>query len=151
MRLAESSRRILVKLLEGIYYHPIFVHFPQALFPVALASLLLHIATGNVVFENGASLMTIFGLAATPVTMVTGYIDWKIRYKGYMTPVFKIKIVTGFVLVGLSLAAVLLRTLFPETGLFPLSGVGWLRAALLAGCVASCVVEGHYGGKLVFH
>lgn len=151
MRLADSSRRILVKLLEGIYFHPILVHFPQALFPVAFASLLLYLATGNVAFENGASLMTIFGLAAAPVTMITGYIDWKIRYKGYMTSVFKIKIVTGFVLVGLSLAAVLLRALLPETGLFPLSGTGWLRAALLAGCVASCVVEGHYGGKLVFH
>jgi hypothetical protein len=68
-----------------------------------------------------------------------------------MTPVFKIKIVTGFVLIGLSLSAVLLRALVPEVARLPLSGMGWLRAMLLAGCVASCVVEGHYGGKLVFH
>jgi hypothetical protein len=46
---------------------------------------------------------------------------------------------------------VLLRILVPETARLPLSGLGWLRAGLLAGCVASCVVEGHYGGKLVFH
>ena len=136
---------------KGIYFHPIFVHFPQALFPVAFVSFLLYLVTGNVLFERGTYLMTIFGLLATPVTMITGYIDWKIRYKGYMTSVFKIKITTGFVLVGLSLSAVLLRTFVPEVSLLPLSGSGWLLAGLLAACVGSCVVEGHYGGKLVFH
>lgn len=136
---------------KGIYFHPIFVHFPQALFPVAFASFVLYLITGNVLFERGTYLMTVFGLIATPVTMLTGYIDWKVRYKGYMTPVFKIKIVTGFVLVGFSLSAVLLRTLVPDVSLLPLSGTGWLLAGLLAACVGSCVVEGHYGGKLVFH
>jgi len=141
----------LVKLPEGVYFHPIFVHFPQALFPVAFASFVLYLVTGNDLFERGTFLMMMFGLAATPVTMITGYIDWKVRYKGYMTPVFKIKIITGFVLIGLSLSAVLLRALVPEVALLPLSGMGWLRAGLLAACVGSCVVEGHYGGKLVFH
>lgn len=136
---------------KGIYFHPIFVHFPQALFPVAFASFLLYLLTGNVLFERGAYLMTIFGLVATPVTMITGYIDWKIRYKGYLTSVFKIKITTGFVLIGLSLSAVLLRTFVPEVSLLPLSGGGWLLTGLLAACVGSCVVEGHYGGNLVFH
>lgn len=140
-----------MKVPEGVYFHPVFVHFPQALFPVAFASFVLYLVTGNDLFERGTFLMMVFALAATPVTMITGYIDWKVRYKGYMTPVFKIKIVTGFVLVGLSLSAVLLRALVPEVAMLPLSGLGWLRAALLAGCVASCVVEGHYGGKLVFH
>lgn len=140
-----------MKVPQGLYFHPIFVHFPQALFPVAFASFVLYLATGESLFERGTYLMAAFGLVATPVTMITGYIDWKIRYKGYMTPVFKIKIVTGFVLVGLSLAAVLLRTLVPEIAALPLSGPGWLLAGLLAGCVGACVVEGHYGGKLVFH
>jgi uncharacterized membrane protein len=151
VRLAEYSRRDSVKVPEGVYFHPIFVHFPQALFPVAFASFVLYLVTGNDLFERGTFLMMVFALAATPVTMITGYIDWKVRYKGYMTPVFKIKIVTGFVLIGFSLSAVLLRALVPEVALLPLSGLGWLRAMLLACCVASCVVEGHYGGKLVFH
>lgn len=140
-----------MKVPEGVYFHPIFVHFPQALFPVAFASFVLYLVTGNDLFEKGTFLMIVFGLAATPVTMITGYIDWKVRYKGTMTPVFKIKIVTGFVLIGLSLSAVLLRALVPEVARLPLPGLGWLYAAQLAGCVASCVVEGHYGGKLVFH
>jgi uncharacterized membrane protein len=140
-----------VKLPEGIYFHPIFVHFPQALFPVAFASFVLYLASGEVLFERGTSLMVAFGLAAAPVTMITGYIDWKVRYKGYMTSVFRIKIATGFILIGLSLSAVALRALDPGVAQLPLSGLGWLRAAILAGCVGACVVEGRYGGKLVFH
>lgn len=140
-----------MEIPKTIYFHPIFVHFPQALFPAAFASFLLYLATGNVLFEKGSYLMTVFALVSIPVTMLTGYIDWKIRYKGYMTPVFKIKITTGFVLISLSFSAVLLRTLVPETALLPLSGKGWLLGGLLAACVGSCVVEGHYGGKLVFH
>jgi uncharacterized membrane protein len=140
-----------VKLPQGLYLHPIFVHFPQALFPVAFASFLLYLGTGEPFFERGTYLMTAFGAVAVPVTMLTGYVDWKVRYKGYMTSVFKIKIVTGFTLFGLSLAAVLLRTLVPDVARLPLSVTGWLHAGILAGCVGACVVEGHYGGKLVFH
>lgn len=140
-----------MKVPQGWYFHPIFVHFPQALFPVATASFVLYAMTGNIAFERGTYIMSSFGMISVPVAMLTGYADWKIRYKGFMTPVFKIKIVTGFILFGLSLCAVLLRTLVPGIDRLPLSGPGWLFGGLLSACVAACVVEGHYGGKLVFH
>lgn len=140
-----------MKLPDNFYAHPMFVHFPQALFPVAFASYLVYLATGLPDFEAGAFVSAGFGAVASPVTTITGFIDWKVRYKGYMTPVFRIKIIGAFVLLALSIPAVLLRLLSPEVALLPLSGIGWLYAALLAACVATCVVLGHYGGKLVFH
>ena len=140
-----------MKVPAGWYFHPVLVHFPQALFPAAFASLVLFLYTGNGVFENGTFIMTVFGLLGAPAAMVSGYIDWKIRYKGYMTKVFRIKIITGFILIGLSSAAVILSILAPEVSRLPFSGLGWVRIGLLACCVAACVVEGHYGGKLVFH
>ena len=54
-------------------------------------------------------------------------------------------------LIGLSVPAVLLRTLVPDVASLPLSGAGYGYAGLLAACVATCVVLGNYGGKLVFH
>jgi uncharacterized membrane protein len=140
-----------VKIPEGLYFHPIFVHFPQALFPVAFASFLLYAATGARDFEAGAFLIAAFGALLTPLTTATGFADWKIRYKGYMTSVFKIKITGSFVLMGLSASAVLLRYSLPGIATFPLSGMGWLYAGLLATCTGTCVVLGHFGGKLVFH
>ena len=140
-----------MKILENIYYHPMFVHFPQALFPVSFASFLLYLATGARDFEVGAYLTAAFGAAVTPVTTFTGFLDWKIRYKGYMTSVFRIKIVGAFVLIGLSVLAVLLRSIVPDVAAMPLAGLGWVYGALLFACVLTGVVLGHYGGKLVFH
>lgn len=140
-----------MKIPEGLYFHPIFVHFPQALFPVAFASFLLYLLTGAGQFEVGAYIAAAFGALAAPVTTATGFLDWKFRYKAYMTSVFRIKIVGAFVLIALSVPAVLLRSLVPDVAALPLAGNGWVYAGLLAGCTATCVVLGHYGGKLVFH
>ncbi len=140
-----------MKIPEGWYFHPIFVHFPQALFPVALASFVVYLATGAEELETGAYVAAAFGALAGPFTTITGFADWKVRYKGYMTSVFRIKITGAFVLVGLSVPAVLLRSLVPDVAELPLSGAGYAYAGLLAACVATCVVLGRYGGRLVFH
>lgn len=140
-----------MKLPEDFYFHPIFVHFPQALFPVAFAVFLFYVATGARDFEVGAFLMAAAGASAAPVTTITGLLDWKLRYKAYMTSVFRIKIAGAIVLMALSIPAVLLRVLSPDVAALPLAGWGWVYAGLLAACVATCVVLGHYGGNLVFH
>lgn len=140
-----------MKILENIYYHPIFVHFPQALFPVSFLSFVLYLATGAREFEVGAFITALFGTVATPITTVTGFLDWKIRYKGYMTPVFRIKIVGAFLLFGCAVPAILLRTFVPDVNALPLAGPGWIYGALLAACFLTNIILGHYGGKLVFH
>jgi hypothetical protein len=46
---------------------------------------------------------------------------------------------------------VLLRAFHPDLAVLPLGALGWAYFGLLAACTATCVVLGHYGGKLVFH
>ncbi len=140
-----------MKIPEGWYFHPILVHFPQALFPVAFASFAVYLATGAGHFEAGAYIAAAFGALAAPFTTVGGFLDWKFRYQAYMTSVFRIKIVGAFVLIALSVPAVVLRSLVPGVAALPLAGAGYAYAGLLAACAATCVVLGHYGGKLVFH
>lgn len=140
-----------MNLPENFYAHPMFVHFPLGLFPVAFASFLLYLATGALEFEAGAFVAAGFGAVVSPLTTLTGFIDWKVRYKGYMTSVFRIKIIGAFVLIALSIPAVLLRLSSQETTALPLSAAGWIYATLLAASAGTCVVLGHYGGKLVFH
>ncbi len=140
-----------MKIPEGWYFHPIFVHFPQGLFPVALASFVLYLASGAGQFETGAYVAVVFGALAAPFTTLTGLADWKFRYKAYMTPVFRIKIVGAFVLIGLSVPAAILRTLVPGVAALPLAGTGYVYGGLLAACAATCIVLGRYGGRLVFH
>ena len=131
--------------------HPMFVPFASALFPAAFAAFCVYFATGAREFESGAFVCTLFGLLAAPVTAATGFLDWWTHYKAYMTSVFKIKIAGAFVLMVLAGPAVLLRAFHPDLAVLPLGGLGWAYFGLLAACTATCVVLGHYGGKLVFH
>jgi uncharacterized membrane protein len=131
--------------------HPMFIHFPQALFPVAFGAFCLYLATGLKEFEAGAFVCAMFGLLAAPVTAATGFLDWWTHYKAYMTSVFRIKIAGSFVLMVLAGPAVLLRTFHTDLAVLPLGALGWAYFGLLAACTATCVVLGYYGGKLVFH
>jgi uncharacterized membrane protein len=133
------------------HIHPIFVHFPQALFPVAFTALCIYLLTGVRELETGAFVAASFGALAAPVTTASGFFDWWNRYQAYLTSVFKIKITGSFVLMALAGPAVLLRAFHPDVALLPLAGLGWVYFGLLAACTATCVVLGHYGGKLVFH
>ena len=133
------------------YLHPVFLHFPQALFPVAFAALSIYLLTGIREFETGAFVAALFGALAAPVTTATGFFDWWNRYQAYLTSVFKIKITGSFVLMALAGPAVLLRAFHPDLAVLPMAGLGWAYFGLLAACTATCAVLGHYGGKLVFH
>ncbi|MCL5884770.1 MAG: hypothetical protein M1377_05445 [Deltaproteobacteria bacterium] len=133
------------------YLHPMFVHFPQALFPVAFGAFCVYVLTGIREFETGAFVAALFGALAAPLTTATGFFDWWNRYQAYMTSVFKIKITGAFVLMALAGPAALLRTFHPGLAVLPLAGLGWAYFGLLAACTATCVVLGYYGGKLVFH
>lgn len=133
------------------HIHPLFVHFPQALFPVAFAAFSLYLLTGIREFESGAFVAALFGALAAPLTTASGFFDWWNRYQAYLTSVFKIKITGSFVLMALAGPAVLLRAFHPGLAALPLGGLGWAYFGLLAACTATCVVLGYYGGKLVFH
>lgn len=140
-----------IRIPKRLYFHPMFVHFPQALFPLGFILFAAYLLTGNRDFEVGAYLSVASGLLIAPITIITGFLDWKIRYKAYMTRVFKIKIIGSFTLVALALPAVTLRTMVPDVAALPLAGPGWIYAGLLAACVVNSIVLGYYGGKLVFH
>lgn len=133
------------------HLHPICVHFPQALFPVAFAATLIYLALGIREFEAGAYMCALLGLLSVPVAALSGVIDWKLRFRGAMTRVFKIKMAGSGLLVVLALPAVLLRASHPDLLLHPLQGAGWGYLLLLAACAADCTVLGFYGGRLVFH
>jgi uncharacterized membrane protein len=133
------------------YLHPIFVHFPQALFPVAFVSFILGMLTGNRIFESGALTAVFFGLLSSPVCIISGFIDWKLRYRGVMTRVFRIKIWSSLVQLLLAAAALWVRLLHPEIAGMGLSAQVILYVSLLGASTVTCVVLGYYGGKLIFN
>src|SRR5512140_2618394 len=95
------------------HLHPILVHFPQALFPVAFASLSLYLLTEIREFETGAFVAAMFGALAAPVTTATGFYDWCLPSQAYLTIVFKIKFAVSFILISHCASALLLRAFHP--------------------------------------
>jgi uncharacterized membrane protein len=133
------------------HLHPVPVHFPQALFPAAFVALLIHLFANLQEFETASYIMFLFALVSTPLTIASGFADWKLRFKGQMTRVFRIKIIGAILLLLCSMPAVLLRMQHPEITVLPLGWPGWLYLGLLTLCQLDCAVVGYYGGRLVFH
>lgn len=133
------------------FFHPIPVHFPLALFPSAFVSFVLYVFFGLIELEHASYIMLLLGMLSVPFTIISGITDWRIRYHGQMTRVFKIKIISSVAILSLSFPAVLIRLTHQEISILPLDVTGWIYFSLLGALLIPCTVVGHFGGKLVFH
>ncbi|MFQ6110442.1 MAG: rubredoxin-like domain-containing protein [Nitrospinota bacterium] len=146
--LPDRGEGLLERMVLTLHPHPIATHFPTALFPVSLLLFLLFVLRGTLHFERGAYYGVILGTLGTAAAVLTGFIDWRVRFKRATGVPVRRKQRLGFILLVVSLALSFWWTfLFP---FFP-SAVG--IALNLAGLGLATVLVaalGYYGGKLVF-
>jgi len=136
-------------LLTRLHAHPVSVHIPNGVLPVALAFLF-----GGALF-NCPSLVSagfynlIVVLLAMPVVLATGANDWKLRYGGHFTSLFVTKMACGAVVSVGCLAMVLWLLARPE--LIVTASIS-RRVFFFFGLItlAAAVIAGYCGGKLVF-
>jgi hypothetical protein len=86
----------------------------------------------------------IFVVLTLPVVLFTGYNEWKKKYKGAMTSIFKIKIISALVVTVTAVVIVLWHMVAPESIGRPLCLILHLIMLSATG------IAGHLGGKLVF-
>ena len=82
-----ASSGLLSKLGDRIskqHLHPIAVHFPNGVIPVCVLFVLLALALDNDTVAKAAFYNLIFVLAALPLVLLFGIVDWKKRYEGKM-------------------------------------------------------------------
>jgi uncharacterized membrane protein len=132
-----------------ILLHPIAVHFTNALFPVSLFFLILYL-----VFRLDSLRYTYFYILAlatisSPITYLTGIVDWKQKYKGAKTSAFVKKIRSGVALVIVGIVCTAWYGSYPD--ILDGAGVGTIVfLGLNLSTLPLTVVLGHLGGKLVF-
>lgn len=131
------------------HLHPIMVHTPNGIVPMAMLFLLITALLGFPLFEVAAFYSLVFVLITMPAVLFTGYIMWQNRYRGAMTSIFKIKIGASAVAVLLLLALTIWRAVQPTIITTP-SGGRWLYLLLAGLLLAAVGLAGHMGGKLVF-
>lgn len=131
-----------------IHTHHIGSHFTNGLTPVGALLLTLYYFTGNADFEVSAFYCFVFALLSTPLVFFSGFIDWKKRFKGKSTRIFRHKKIFGAIFMLASAVIVVWRTADPSVA-NPESGLGYLYITLVYMNLAFASYLGHLGGKFV--
>ena len=131
-------------LMLKYHLHPITVHFPNGVIPVAVALIFLAAIFEFAGFSNASFYNMIFVVLTLPVVLFTGYNEWKKKYKGAITSIFKIKIISALVVTVTAIVIVLWHLVAPESTGRPFCLILHLIMLTATG------IAGHFGGKLVF-
>jgi uncharacterized membrane protein len=137
------------RMMTALHAHPISVHIPNGVAPVAVLFALLAALFGSPTLERTATANLVIVFLSMPFVLFSGYNDWQRRYGGKMNKIFKGKIICGAFFTILAAWIVLWRIVNPEI-LVPGSSGRWFYILLHLALVASGAVAGYLGGKLVF-
>ncbi|MBF0572469.1 MAG: rubredoxin [Desulfamplus sp.] len=144
--------------------HPISVHFPNGLLPVAVTFFVLAFILNMLCLSNNTTntcsidgiitmlstagfLNILFVLLVLPFVIFAGYVEWIKKYNKAMTSLFIIKITAAAVTAITSVFNVVWYIIDP--GVLS-SNLSFLFILLNLIMLASAGIAGHLGGKLVF-
>ncbi len=144
-----SLARSFSQLNAKFHFHPISVHIPNGVLPVSIIFLFLSIIFQLPQIEKAAYFNLIFVVLAMPAVLFSGYIDWRNRFRGQLTRVFKIKMICGAVVFVLSATLAVWRTTTPAVVALN-SPALWVYLFLHLLLLAAAITAGFFGGKLVF-
>jgi len=131
------------------HLHPIMVHTSNGVVPMALIFMLITVWLNLPLVEIAAFYSLIFVLISMPPALCTGYLMWRQRYRGALTPIFKIKIGAAIVAVILLLGLIIWRTVQPDIVTTASTG-RWIYLGVCFLLVVAVGTAGHFGGQLVF-
>jgi rubredoxin/uncharacterized membrane protein len=147
--LLQKTYTFVSKQIIKHHLHPIMVHSPNGILPMALIFLLITVFVGWPLFEIAAFYSLVFVLISMPLVLFTGYEVWQKRYRGAMTSMFRIKISSSIVTVVLLLVLIIWRAIQPD--IISTASTGrWIFLFLSFTLVGAVGVAGSIGGKLVF-
>jgi len=139
----------LTNLMVKHHLHPITVHFPNGIIPMAVAFIFLAAIFQLADLSQASFYSMIFVVLTLPAALFTGYIGWQKKYQGAMTRIFKIKIISALVVTVVAVIVVLWHLIAPES--FQNSAGGRTLFLLLhLILLAATGIAGFIGGKLVF-
>ncbi|MEE4358903.1 MAG: DUF2231 domain-containing protein [Desulfococcaceae bacterium] len=145
-----GKERILHMAMEQIlkhHLHPLTVHVPNGVLPLSFILLILAAISGCDTLRIVAACNMIFVVLAMPVVLFTGYVEWKKRYKGFLSKRFLTKITCAAIVAATSLLVALWLLLEPDV---LRSGHRWIFLLTNLMMLGAAGVAGFIGGKLVF-
>ncbi|MBF0202851.1 MAG: rubredoxin [Desulfamplus sp.] len=153
IKLYKSLQELIVKH----HAHPISVHFPNGVLPVAVTFFILAVLFNNTEISIANTLSKtlsaagffnmLFVLLVLPFVLFAGYVEWIKKYNKAMTSLFVVKIISASVTTIICVFNVVWYISDPQV---LSSCLSWLFILLNVIMLACAGIAGHLGGKLVF-
>jgi rubredoxin/uncharacterized membrane protein len=143
----EKGFERIKSLLIKHHAHPVSVHTPNGILPAAVVLWVIAWVFSYELAGKAAFINLIFVILALPLVIFTGILEWKKKYNGAMTMIFKIKILAA-ALTTVSCAITFIWYLVNPEILS--SSKAWVFVLINLIMVAGAGIAGHIGGKLVF-
>lgn len=140
---------LLVRMILKFHIHPISVHMPNGLLPVAVMFLAISIFLGIQSLETAAFYNLVFVLVTMPLVLLTGFLEWQNRYRGAKTLIFFTKIACSVTVTATLITLVVWRFIEPGVAQAD-SPFRLIYFGIAAVMLAATAIAGHLGGKLVF-
>ncbi|SLM28627.1 Hbr2 [Desulfamplus magnetovallimortis] len=134
-------------LIVKHHAHPISVHFPNGLLPVAVLLFVLAILLKMDTLSYAGFYNLFFVMITLPFVLFAGYAEWIRKYNKAMTSLFVIKIAAAALTTILCIFNVLWYLVVPDV---LSSSLAWLFIIFNIVMLAGAGIAGHLGGKLVF-
>ena len=139
----ERFKTVLIKH----HAHPITVHNPNGIVPVAVILIILAYFFNSDLFAKVAFINLIFVTLTLPIVLFTGVVEWKKKYNGVLTAVFRIKIIVA--ILTFFTCAISLIWFIADPAVIS-SSKSWVFILINIFMLLCVSVAGHIGGKLVF-
>jgi len=139
---------LVTGLMVRYHAHPISVHIPNGVLPVAVLFLVLSMLFQATGLETASFYNMIIVVLVMPKVLFSGYVDWKNRLGGHLTRLILTKMICGATVFSLGLLLVIWRWMDPVVALASSpSRMMYLSLHLVILCAAA--LAGFLGGKLI--
>lgn len=143
----EKGFEKILSFLIRHHAHPVSVHTPNGILPMAVVLLLIAWVSGYDLLAKTAFISLIFVFIALPFVIFTGVLEWKRKYNGAMTLTFKLKILAAALTTTSCAISIAWYIADPEILSSPKA---WVFILINIIMLAAAGVAGSIGGKLVF-
>jgi len=127
--------------------HPMVVHIPNGVLPMAFIFMILTALFQVPGFCTAAFWSLAFVVITLPAVIYSGYIEWQKRYRGYPSDRIIKKIIAASVVAVSSVAALIWWIFDPDV---LSSSLRWGFIFLNLVTLAAAIIAGYIGGKYVF-
>ncbi len=139
---------VITGLMIKYHAHPISVHIPNGVLPVAILFLVLSMLFQAAGLEAASFYNMIIVVLVMPKVLFSGYVDWKNRLKGKLTNLIITKMICGATVFLLGLLLVIWRWMDPLVALTSSpSRITYLFLHLVI--LGAAGIAGYLGGKLI--